>query len=510
MVTQIFTSKPNSLLPKSNLLNLPAHVLQRILLHLLVSPSRLLLHRDASTPSNYRASVATSVLFVNHQLYHTSLPILYGSNTFTSSSPATSYDFDVHLSRVPGKNKCLVRHIDLEIDWGSQLWMKFPLIAMRLGELRGLRNLQLCIVDGKDLDTGFQIQGEPKGTRSKREGHVAVMMLNTEKKILEEMVKGLKALRVFKLKGFEDAEFARRLEVGKASNSNVELDKAQFAQGRHVQHDFIDVAAWHVLKDLPSHTSNMLIPSGFRNFTPRSDRFHSYWNILSTMPRLKRVREDMSTKESPPRKVTRRDTSLKDTTTKGTPTKGTPIKGTPTKGTPTKGTPKKTLIPKATTAPNEREIIYFVSSSDLKLTITLYTLLPITYGALSYCLAGAYERANRNVKDDLTPNEPMYYPIFEAQSASNDTEPASHDTETASNDTEPASHDTETASNDTETASNDTETASNDTETASNDTEPDSHDTEIASNNTEPASNDTEPPLQFGIVGDIRWGKNQL
>ncbi|KAL8850451.1 MAG: hypothetical protein Q9221_004593 [Calogaya cf. arnoldii] len=213
MATQIFTSKPNSL-PKSPLLNLPAHVLQRILSHLLVSPSRLLLHRDASTPSNYRASIATSILFVNHQLHHTSLPILYGSNTFTTSSPATSYDFDVHLSRVPGRNKCLIRNINLEIDWASQLWMKFPLIAMRLGELRSLRSLQLCIIARKDPDTGFQIQGEPKGTTRKREGHVAVMMLNTEKKILEGMVKGLKALRVFKLKGFEDAEFTRRLEVG--------------------------------------------------------------------------------------------------------------------------------------------------------------------------------------------------------------------------------------------------------------------------------------------------------
>ncbi|KAL8850450.1 MAG: hypothetical protein Q9221_004592 [Calogaya cf. arnoldii] len=203
------------------------------------------------------------------------------------------------------------------------------------------------------------------------------------------------------------------------------------------------------------------------------------------MPPLKRVR--VPTKESPPRKATKRETSLKDKantkekTKKDTTTKGTPMKGTPTKGTPTKGTPTKTLPPKAKTAPKEREITHFVSPSDLKLTITLYPDLPITYEALSYCLAGAHERANSKVKDDLTPNEPMYYPMFGAESASNDTEPASHDTETASNDTEPASHDTEMASNNTEPASND----------------------------TEPASNDTEPPLQFSIVGDIRWGKNK-
>ncbi|KAI4253626.1 MAG: hypothetical protein L6R42_007513 [Xanthoria sp. 1 TBL-2021] len=211
--TQISTSKLNSS-PKAHLLSLPTQVLQRILSHLLVSPSQLLLQRDASTPSTYSTSVATNVLFVNHQLYHTSLPILYGSNTFTTSTPATSYDFDVHLSRVPGRNKCLIRSIALEIEWGRQLWMKFPLIAMRLGELRGLRNLRLHFVDKQDPDEDTQIQGEPKGTTRRREGHVAVMMLNTEKKILNDMVKGMKALRVFKLKGFEDAEFARRLEVG--------------------------------------------------------------------------------------------------------------------------------------------------------------------------------------------------------------------------------------------------------------------------------------------------------
>ena len=215
LVTRLLTSKPNPQ-PKTHILNLPTIVLQRILLHLLVSPTRLILHHDASTPSTYHTFIATNILFVNHQLYHTSLPILYGSNIFTTSSPATSYDFDIHLSRVPGRNKCLIRNIHLKIDWGRQLWAKFPLIAMRLGELRGLRCLRLQFVDREESDDDIevQIQGEPKGTTSRREGHLAAMMLNTEKKILKEMVQGLKALRVFELKGFEDVEFARRLEFG--------------------------------------------------------------------------------------------------------------------------------------------------------------------------------------------------------------------------------------------------------------------------------------------------------
>ncbi|CAL8575201.1 hypothetical protein XPA_001140 [Xanthoria parietina] len=211
--TQISTSNPNSP-PKAHLLSLPTQVLRRILSELLVSPSRLLLQRDTSTPSTYSSSVTTNTLLINHQLYHTSLPILYGSNTFSTSSPATSYNFDVHLSRVPGRNRCLIRNIALDIDWGRQLWMKFPLIAMRLGELRGLKSLRLHFVDKQEPDEDIQLQGEPKGTTRRREGHVALMMLNTEKKMLEEMVKGMKALRVFRLEGFEDAEFARRLEAG--------------------------------------------------------------------------------------------------------------------------------------------------------------------------------------------------------------------------------------------------------------------------------------------------------
>lgn len=92
--------------------------------------------------------------------------------------------------------------------------MKFPLIAMRLGELRGLKSLRLHFFDKQEPDEDIQLQGEPKGRTRRREGHVALMMLNTEKKMLEEMVKGMKALRVFRLEGFEDAEFARRLEAG--------------------------------------------------------------------------------------------------------------------------------------------------------------------------------------------------------------------------------------------------------------------------------------------------------
>ncbi|KAL8671249.1 MAG: hypothetical protein Q9168_004242 [Polycauliona sp. 1 TL-2023] len=212
LVTRALIS--NQDIPETHLLSLPMPVLQRILSHLLVSPFRLLLQRDASTPSTYRTSLAPDVLLVNRQLYHTSIPILYGSNTFTTSSPTTSYDFDVHLARVPGKHRCLIQKIELEIDWGRQLWMKFPLIAMRLLELRGLTSLRLYFVETENTpDEGFQVQGGSKGATTKREGHAAAVMLNAEKKMLKEMVAEMKALRVLELRGFEDAAFARRLEV---------------------------------------------------------------------------------------------------------------------------------------------------------------------------------------------------------------------------------------------------------------------------------------------------------
>ncbi|KAL8730776.1 MAG: hypothetical protein Q9166_003846 [cf. Caloplaca sp. 2 TL-2023] len=157
------------------------------------------------------------ILLVNHQLYHTSLPILYGSNTFTTSSAATSYDFDVHLQLLPRSNRCLIRKVELEIDWGQQLWTKFPLVAIRLGELKGLRSLKLRFlekVDGEE-DTGVMVQGCKGGKRvvSRREGKVAELMLNAERKMLKSLVEGLKGLRYLELRGFADVEFARGLEV---------------------------------------------------------------------------------------------------------------------------------------------------------------------------------------------------------------------------------------------------------------------------------------------------------
>ncbi|KAL9593903.1 MAG: hypothetical protein Q9219_007321 [cf. Caloplaca sp. 3 TL-2023] len=194
-------------------LSLPIPAIYRILSYLLVSPTPLLLKLDTSTPPTYRTHLTISILLVNRHLYSASLPILYGKNTFTTSSPATSYDFDAHILSIPGRMRVLVRKVVLEINWGKELWMKFPLVASRMGELKGLKELRIMIVEGDGVGITEKGQGERKGgILMKRQGRAAEAMLKAEKKVLREMVMGLKGLRVFELKGFEDDNFARELE----------------------------------------------------------------------------------------------------------------------------------------------------------------------------------------------------------------------------------------------------------------------------------------------------------
>lgn len=208
-----------AILRHSKVTALPLHVLKIILRLLLVTPNALPLdsqrHKDVQ-----KAHIATKpdVLRVCRLFYLTGLPILYGENTITTSQ---SYAFDSYLLSLPPRNRQMITSIRLEIDWADQLWAKFPLIAMQLGQLRHLQKLEIIIVESKTHEScAALLDNDPNRTLfighrqlngMKREGSLSDAMLKAEKKMLKDMVQGLKALRVFKLEGFRDSLFAERL-----------------------------------------------------------------------------------------------------------------------------------------------------------------------------------------------------------------------------------------------------------------------------------------------------------
>ena len=182
---------------------LPLEVLQKCFrLLLVVYDQALILCPDGSTPPAYRTYLQPSLLRVCQRFYHIGLPLLYGENTFTTSLPATSIDFDAHLSSLPGKTRQLITRIALKIDWTNQLWARFPLIARHIAELKSLRQLEIIIID----------RNGPKPVPYPRDGPYGAAMLKSEKKVFKELIAGLKALRVFKLEGFPDDDFAKALE----------------------------------------------------------------------------------------------------------------------------------------------------------------------------------------------------------------------------------------------------------------------------------------------------------
>ena len=177
--------------------NLPIPVLNRLLGYLLISYQPLILKTDNQTPNNYRTHLHPEVLASCRLFYHIGMPLLYGSNTITTSSPATSKNFDKHLLDLPGRHRQLIKHVKLEIDWADELWAKFPLIARVLGEIVGLKSLEI-VISGP----------------VRRHGAGAEMMLKVEEKCFADLaMDDLKALRVFKLRGFGNKAFAEALEA---------------------------------------------------------------------------------------------------------------------------------------------------------------------------------------------------------------------------------------------------------------------------------------------------------
>ena len=230
---------------KSTVLNLPLNIVKRILRNILTSPKPLILQPDFfTTPQEYRTNVEPNVLQVCKMFHNVGVPILYGENTLTTSSPATSFDFEEHLLSLPGSTRQIITNVKLEIDWADRLWAKFPLVGRALGELKRLRSLEIVIVEKGmmveeknrtvviDKDATLEIiitygQNPSRRTRTppqraaaidradgrvKREGPIADAMLKAEMKMLKDLVTGIKGLKHFRLIGFRHEVFAWCLE----------------------------------------------------------------------------------------------------------------------------------------------------------------------------------------------------------------------------------------------------------------------------------------------------------
>jgi hypothetical protein len=207
------------------ILRLPLKVNKDVLRYLLVSPNPLILYPDTSTPATYHSQIQPSTLLVCHLFHHLGRSILYGENTLISSTPSTSIDFDAHIAHLSGHNRLLITKIRLEIDWPEQLWSHFPLIARYLGELKSLKELWIIIIinenkrseipilTDKDSNQSLTIINTRAGKCQLPSSAIANITLKSEKRIFRELVEGLKALKVFTLKGYSrDEAFARGLE----------------------------------------------------------------------------------------------------------------------------------------------------------------------------------------------------------------------------------------------------------------------------------------------------------
>ena len=196
---------------------LPREVLRRILHFLLVSNEPIILWIDDEKQVDSSSGLNPSVLRCCHYIYTVGIEVLYGRNTFTTSSPATSAEFDKQILRLPSRILQLIRLVKLEIDWIDELWSKLPLLASALKRIQGLKSLDITIITNMQrTTTGGRIKGlasRPTESRSTSvQGQMEDAILNAEKRVLKNLVLELRALRKFRLRGFVDQQFATDLE----------------------------------------------------------------------------------------------------------------------------------------------------------------------------------------------------------------------------------------------------------------------------------------------------------
>ena len=192
-------------------------VVRRILHFLLRSDHPVILGVDDRRPTDYSSGLTPSVLRCCRYIYTVGIEVLYGRNTFTTSSAATSVEFDKQVHGLPSRILLLIRHVKLEIDWIDELWSKLPLLASVLGRMQGLKSLEITIIwKAQRIVTGGRTEGlasRPMVSRGAYvQGQMEEAILKTEKHVLKNLVLELQALRSFRLRGFVDRQYAMDLE----------------------------------------------------------------------------------------------------------------------------------------------------------------------------------------------------------------------------------------------------------------------------------------------------------
>ena len=213
--------------PSLLLLKLPLSILTKILRYILIpdlSHPQILPVTPAELNTYREVHPGFAILETCRLMRRLGETIFYSESTFTTSSPSNSYDLDRGIHCLPGWQRQLITSIALQIDWADELWAKFPLAAVALCELKRLQRLEIFFVqkvsggDGRLLwdgaaDREIQEAKRREARGWKRDGNVAEVMLKAEKKMFGDLVGTVKALRVFKLVGFADEEYARKLEL---------------------------------------------------------------------------------------------------------------------------------------------------------------------------------------------------------------------------------------------------------------------------------------------------------
>lgn len=198
------TKAPSPQIPSDCLSRLPKEVLKEILRFLLVSTKSVILEVDEERPFDYSTGLDPTILRSCHYIYSVGIEVLYSCNTFTTSSAATSVDFDKHLLSLPGRTLQLIRHVKLEIDWGVELWTKLPLIASALGSIQSLKTLKISVITKSPKPMTGVVRGKASGSETFRGGgfpHRLMAVANAEKRVFKDFVLELQALKVFRLRG---------------------------------------------------------------------------------------------------------------------------------------------------------------------------------------------------------------------------------------------------------------------------------------------------------------------